>query len=773
MNQYSIAVVGNPNCGKSTVFNGITGTNQRVGNWPGVTVEKKIGTLIGLENVELVDLPGIYSLNAGSEDEIIARNHILSEDTDLIINIVDASNIERNLFLTMTLLEMEKPVLLVLSMKDIAEKRGIVLDIEALSNALDIPAMAINTLDGTDIRNLRRKIKECLGKLKPTKSPVLYPDIIEKTIEEWSLKIKSHPRQTALMLLEEDEEIHKKLVESKTINADEIQKKINAIGDAIGETPDIAIAEAKFECIKELLSHTRKIKKGVIAFTEKVDKFVLNRWLGIPIFMIIMYLLFWVVTHIGGAFIDFFDILSGAIFVDGISVILVSINAPPWLIALLAGGVGVGIQTVFSFIPIVASMFMMLSILEDSGYMARAAFVMDRLMRSIGLPGKAFVPMLVGFGCTVPAVMATRTLENKKDRYLTVFMAPLMSCGARLPVYALFGVAFFGSGSSIMIFAIYMFGVLLAVFTGLLLKNTLFRGEVSHFVMELPPYHAFRMRVVMAQTWQRLRIFIFRAGKMIVIAVLFLSFINSLGVDGSFGNHNNENSVLSVFGKSISPIFSPMGLEEDNWPAAVALLSGMFAKEVIVGTMTGLYGQMATVDKITQEEKPTEAKILPSLKDSSIEAIRSIKDNVKELMLSLKDPLGLSLVRKEKSVIVEKIGTKSTTFNQLRMSFRNEWTRAFSYLIFVLIYFPCFAAFATITREIGTGYGWLAIVYLTILAWSVSTLFFQMSSGHNVIWGIFAVALVALFIPIFNLISGRWKLPGIREKSFVKKTDSN
>lgn len=764
MNKKSIAVVGNPNCGKSTLFNGLTGSNQHIGNWPGVTVEKKTGSLAGKKEIEVVDLPGIYSLNAGSEDEIIARNHVLSGETDLVVNIADASNLERNLFLTMTLLEMGKPMFLVLSMRDQAEKHGIIIDTEALSEALGIPVMAINTLNEAEVRGVSKAISDALDSPSAPASPVVYPANVEKIISQWSAKLEQHPRQTAVMLLEEDEEATARTIASGSLSKEEISAGLAAIESAQGDTPDIVIAESKFGYITELLNKVAKKRKGIRAATEKIDKVVLNKWAGIPIFLGVMYVLFWVVTHIGGAFIDFFDILFGAIFVDGFGILLEAVGSPQWLTILLAGGVGAGIQTVATFIPVIFFMFLMLSILEDSGYMARAAFVMDRFMRMLGLPGKAFVPMLVGFGCTVPAVMATRTLENKKDRYLTVFMAPFMSCGARLPVYALFGAAFFGAHSGLMVFAIYMAGILLAVLTGLMLKGTLFRGEASHFVMELPPYHAPRFKTIMNRTWDRLKVFMIRAGKVIVIAVLVLAFFNSMGVDGSFGNEDDSNSVLASVSEAVTPVFTPMGIEKENWPATVGLMTGLFAKEAIVGTMTGLYGQMAAAEAAAADEGETEEEGF-SFGGAVVEALISIPEGLAGIFGALGDPLGTALMHEDKETLAEEIGVEATTFGQLRASFNNEWTRAFAYLLFVLIYFPCLAAFGAIIREIGPKFGWLSMVYLTVLAWSVATLFFQITNGHNVFWMIFAVLLVALFIPVFNLMSGRWTAFGKGKKN--------
>lgn len=748
----TVAVVGNPNCGKTTLFNGLTGSTQHIGNWPGVTVEKKTGTLLGADSIEVVDLPGIYSMNAVSEDEMVARKYMLSGKTDLVVNITDASHLERNLFLTLTLIEMRIPIILVLNMMDIAARRGIRINTTELSKGLGIPVFGINALNSVDIRDIRRAIRETLYNSTVPETKVVYPESVENVIERWSGRLKKNPRFTSLLLLEEDEETTQRVVSDGSISGEEIETAMKAVEKIRGDTPDIVIAETKYSFITALTESSSKKRKSGEAFSEKIDRVVLNKWLGIPIFLTVMYLLFWVVTHIGGAFIDFFDILFGALFVDGFTLLLERIGSPEWLTILLANGVGGGIQTVATFIPIIFTMFFMLSILEESGYMARASFFMDRFMRTIGLPGKAFVPMLVGFGCTVPAIMATRTLENKKDRYLTVFMAPFMSCGARLPVYALFGAAFFGRKAGIMVVSLYLFGILLAVITGFLLKNTLFKGEAAYFAMELPPYHPPRLVTIMSRTWSRLKDFIFRAGQVIVIAVLILSFLNSMGTDGSFGNEDSQTSVLSGISRTITPIFIPMGLEQENWPATVGLITGIFAKEAIVGTINSLYGQIAAAEAGVESLESSEGF---SLLGSVGEAFRSIPEALSGIFGALGDPLGTGVIGEEQGIIAEEIGADEGTFNALRRSFDNDWARAYAYLLFVLIYFPCVAAMGAAIREIGPKFGALAMVYLTILAWSVATLFFQIVRGHNVLLMALAIGLVLVFIPVFNLISGR------------------
>jgi len=746
MKKATVAVAGNPNCGKTTLFNGLTGSTQHIGNWPGVTVEKKTGNLLENSAIEVVDLPGIYSLNAVSEDELVARDFMLSGKTDLVVNIADASNLERNMFLTLTLLEMRIPIILVLNMMDIAGRRGIKIDTGKLSRALGIPVFSISALNSNDIRDIRHSIEETLENRTVPNFKVGYPEPVEQIIEKWSERLGKNPRFTSILLFEEDEETTEKVLSSGALSREELEVGMKEIEKTQGDTPDIVIAESKYKLITSIAESCTLKKQGKKAVSEKIDAVVLNKWMGVPAFLSVIFLLFWVVTRIGGAFIDFFDILFGSVFVDGFTTVLEGIGSPRWLIVLLANGVGGGIQTVATFIPIIFTMFFMLSLLEDSGYMARASFVMDRFMRKIGLPGKAFVPMLVGFGCTVPAIMATRTLENKKDRYLTVFMAPFMSCGARLPVYALFGAAFFGRMSGIMVVSLYLFGILMAAVTGFLLKKTLFKGEVSHFAMELPPYHLPRMRTIMKRTWSRLKDFITRAGQVIIIAVLVLSFFNSLGTDGSFGNEDGRNSVLAGISRTITPVFTPMGIEKENWPATVGLITGIFAKEAIVGTINSLYGQIAAGENSSGRGKTDTDRDEFSLASSIADAFRSI-------------PRALSGIFGNRGTGGQQT-PKDGTFTAMQSSFENDWARAYAYLLFVLIYIPCVAAMGAMIREIGPRFGALAVVYLTILAWSVATLFYQIARGHNIWLMILSIALVLVFIPVFNLVSGRKSFAG-------------
>jgi ferrous iron transport protein B len=750
----TIAVAGNPNTGKTTLFNGLTGGKQRIGNWPGVTVEKKTGVLRSEgQEVTVVDLPGIYSLSAASEDEVVARDYLLSGEPDLVVNIVDACNLERNLYLTTNLLEMGVPVLVVLNMIDLARKDKVEIDLELLRQELGVPVVAITATERDDIRRVVRNILEEIDSPKSSSVRVAYPNEIERVISEWSgrvddiaRRVGTDERWVVVKLLEGDQWITEKAVNSGCLAEDEIRRSVGGLKEILKDEPDVVLAEYRYGFIQGVTSSVIRRSDRRISTSEQIDRIVMSKILGIPIFLGVMYLVFWVTMNVGGAFIDFFDILFGGVFVDGFGALLGALAAPEWLVTILADGIGAGLQTVSTFIPIIFMMFLMLSLLEDSGYMARAAYVMDRFMRFLGLPGKAFIPLLVGFGCTIPAVMATRTLENKKDRYLTIFMAPCMSCGARLPVYALFAAAFFPKNAGWIVFSIYMAGIGVALVTGLLLKNTLFRGETSHFVMELPPYHAPRMRHIMAHTWNRLKIFILRAGKVIVLVVAVLSFMNSFGVDGTFGNEDTDTSVLTRIGKTITPIFEPMGIERENWPATVAIFTGLFAKEAVVGTLSGLYSQIGGV-----EEGGESFSLLAAV----AEAAATVPENLSGIFGDFGDPLGYGVVTGDEAATSDALETDSSIYGVMRKHFSAGSMQAYAYLLFILIYFPCVAALGVIIREIGKGYGWMVVLYLTLMGWIIATLFYQITTAHQVVWIIVPMLLLGVIYTGFRVLASR------------------
>ena len=658
----TIAIAGNPNCGKTALFNALTGARQHVGNWPGVTVEKKEGYFeLGDRQIRLVDLPGTYALFANAEDERAAVDYLLSREASLIINIVDATNLERNLFLTSQLADMKIPMVIAVNMMDIAENRGIQLDLDELSDFYGVPCIPLSAVSEKSVTNFISQMGHVLASPMPLPKQMVYGDKVEEAVKVLEPKVApvadllaTDARWVSLMYLGNQKSYADKFAEAGVkINKADVVK-------ILGEEPEFAMAENRYSIAHGVAGKAIVEKRSKKTFSDKLDAVLLNRWAALPIFLVIMYLVFWVAVTIGSAFIDFFDVLFGAIFVDGLGYVLGDVlGCPSFVTAILADGIGAGIQTVSTFIPVIFFMFLCLSFLEDSGYMARAAFVADRFMRFLGLPGRAFVPMMVGFGCSVPGIMGSRVLESKRERFLTIFLVPFMSCGARLPVYALFAAAFFGKQAGTVVFLLYLAGVLFAVAYGLFLKKSLFQGQASNFVMELPPYHLPKFKSLMIHCWQRLRDYVWRAGKVITLAVAILGFLNSFGIvekmyvdvngteteivkseegyqmvkenedgeaenvalpegfvvdeskvvkanDFTAGNDDSENSLLSVIGKAITPVFEPFGVEKENWPASVSLFTGLLAKEAVIGTMNSLYSMAGENEEAAEEAKPAE-----------------------------------------------------------------------------------------------------------------------------------------------------------------------
>ncbi|WP_349431364.1 Fe(2+) transporter permease subunit FeoB [Methylomarinum sp. Ch1-1] len=727
--QFTVGVVGNPNCGKTTLFNALTGAKQHVGNWPGVTVEKKTGEYTFEDiKIELVDLPGTYSLESADDsvslDEKVARDYVASHEAGLIINIIDATNIERNLYLTSQLLEMRVPMVVALNMMDAVTRRGVKIDTAALANLLGCPVIPISASTGQGLKQLKKVVNQAFSEPPIPEVAISYHAEIENAIDEllpqMAIKAAANAcdlRWLSLRLLENDT-LAKKIAGPELIGESErLQAIVEAKAD---EEIDILTADARYSFVNTLTqASVCKLHEVSRHASDQIDRVVLNRFLGIPIFLLVMYAMFMFTINIGSAFIDFFDQATGAFLVDGLSLLLQQMQLPEWLVVLIADGAGGGVQVVATFIPIVGFLFIFLSALEDSGYMSRAAFVMDRFMCMIGLPGKSFVPMIVGFGCNVPAIMATRTLDNRRDRILTNLMNPFMSCGARLPVYALFAAAFFPVGGQNLVFGLYLFGIVAAVVTGLIMRHTLFKGEVTPFIMELPAYHLPTLRGVFLKTWDRLKTFIFNAGKVIVPMVLVLNFLNALGTDGSFGQENSESSVLSEIGRGLTPAFEPMGISPDNWPATVGIFTGVLAKEAVVGTLDALYGQMGADDT-------AEGGQAFDLGEALGGAFQTIPENLIAVADNLLDPLGLDIGEvADIEAAASEQAVNTATFAAMQASFDGQ-IGAFAYLLFILLYAPCVAATAAIYRETGGGWAVFVVLWTTGLAYMTATLFYQL-----------------------------------------------
>ncbi len=751
---FTVGVVGNPNCGKTTLFNALTGSKQHVGNWPGVTVEKKTGEYrFNNKLISLVDLPGTYSLEAADDevslDEKVARDYVAAKHADLIINIIDASNIERNLYLTSQLIEMRVPMLLALNMMDAVKQRGIKIDIESLAEKLGCPVVPITASTKSGLDALKIAINTAaISKPTPTLS-IQYAIPLEcaisqasKLLQQTAQNLQCDLRWLAIRSLEGDTLAQAMIGEALYAQIQPLQAQVETETD---DEIDILAADARYGFVNEVVqSCVCKLNEVSRHRTEKIDAIVLNRFLGIPIFLLVMYAMFMFTINIGSAFVDFFDQLVGALLVDGLTQLLTQWHIPQWLIVLFANGVGAGIQVVATFIPIVSFLFMFLSALEDSGYMSRAAFVMDRFMRMIGLPGKSFVPMIVGFGCNVPAIMATRTLDNQRDRILTNLMNPFMSCGARLPVYALFAAAFFPVGGQNLVFSLYIFGITVAVLTGLIMRHTLFKGEATPFIMELPAYHLPTFQGVFTKTWDRVKSFLVNAGKIIVPMVLVLNFLNALGTDGSFGQENSDKSVLSEIGRALTPVFEPMGIRKDNWPATVGIFTGVLAKEAVVGTLDALYTQMASKNN---------PQVAPEfdLKAALLAACETVPTNLKAIADKVFDPLGLNIANVNDASTVEKL---SSTFGAMQNSFDGK-AGAFAYLLFILLYAPCIAATSAIYRETNMGWTIFVMFWTTGLAYLSATVFYQVASYaqhplYSVLW------ILGLSLTFVCVLFGLW-----------------
>ncbi len=678
-----VALVGNPNSGKTTLFNELTGSNQYVGNWPGVTVEKKEGKLKKDKNITIVDLPGIYSLSPYTLEEVISRNYLIDEKPDLIINIVDGSNIERNLYLTTQVLELHIPTVIACNMMDVVSKTETSIDFEGLQKELGVKIVPISASKKEGINELMDVVATI--KDKPVQNNIFSNDLtVALTQIKELIKDKADSDKLeflAVKLFERDALI------DQTLKNNQIEEIVSAYENKAGDDAESIITSERYNYITSLISkYLVKNKKHTLTTSDKIDRIVTNRFLALPIFILVMWVVYYVSISTVGDYVTVWtnDVLFGEIIPPAVTAFLESVNTSPLLIGLIVDGIIAGVGAVLGFVPQMLILFMFLAILEDCGYMARIAFIMDRIFRKFGLSGKSFIPMIIGTGCSVPAIMSSRTIENDRDRKMTIITTSFIPCGAKLPVIALIAGALFNNDGWVATSA-YFIGVAAIVISGIILKKTSrFAGDPAPFVMELPAYHMPKANSVLRSMWERGSSFIIRAGTVILIASIVIWFLQGFGfVDGSIAMVDMEDSFLAVIGNTFAWIFSPLGWGE--WKAAVATITGLVAKETVIATFGILYG------------------------------IGEVAEDGMEIW-----------------------GNFSTEFTAIS---------GYSFLIFNLLCAPCFAAIGAIKREMNNA-GWttFAIVYQTVFAYVIALIFYQtalfVTTGTFGIWTIIAAGLL-------------------------------
>lgn len=731
----TVAIVGNPNCGKTTLFNKLTGSQQKVGNWAGVTVERKEGILNhGNKQITLVDLPGVYSLSvpsaASALDELIACRYILSGEADVVINIIDGANLKRNLYLTLQLLEMGIPCIIAVNMLDIAEQRNIHINLNKLSKVLGCPVFPLVSKKNQGIDELKKAIAE----FTPTSKSMAavtpnFPAPVNAAIEEIQKKLAQQVpqysptiRQALATKLLECDNLAKEMVANPALLHD-VDQLIQQTESIIDEELDIVIADCRYALISDIVTRIYQTEKATEhRLTTWLDKVVLNRVLGVPIFLLVMYLMFEFSMDVGAAIQPLFDQGSSTIFVNGLMYLGITYHWPLWLTAVLANGAGLGINTVLSFIPQIGLMFLCLSFLEDSGYMARAAFVMDRFMQAVGLPGKSFIPLIVGFGCNVPSIMATRTLDNPRDRLLTILMTPFMSCGARLAIFVVFGTAFFPHHAGLMVFLLYITGILIAMLSGFIFKATILKGEAAPFIMELPTYHAPHLTTLSRLTWQRLKGFVKRAGKFIVPICVLIGTLNTIEINGTINPNGSQQSLLSYAGRAVTPILHPMGVEQNNWPATVGLITGTLAKEVVVGTLNTLY---------------TQNKLDSNIDVSNYSLWGGLKGAWDATKMGFAEIFSATMLNPFTANEADHTMSRSALGN-MQHAFPS-WLAAYAYLLFVLLYVPCVSTMGTIAREVGSKWAYFSTAWSFLIAYTVAVAFYQLVTifdhpGTTILW---------------------------------------
>lgn len=668
MSEVLIALAGNQNCGKTTLFNRLTGSNQHVGNFPGVTVEKKMGIIKNFKEATLVDLPGIYSLSPYTSEEVVTRDFILKDHPALIVNIVDATNIERNLYLSLQLMELKTPMVIALNMMDEVTASGNSIDVEKLSKHLQIPIVPISASKNEGINDLISVIKKETRKHQEAIHLDFCKGEVHRAIHSIAHIIEDHaqtadyPTRFAATKLVEGDELMQRALHLHQDDLDIIEKIVKSMEDALGTDREAALADMRYSYIEELVKDcvVKNHRSQGLKRSQRIDQLLTHKYLGIPVFILIMLMIFYLTFGpIGGTLQGLLE--EGIdIAVNALSDLLMHLQVSSWLHALVIDGICNGVGSVLSFLPVIVTLFFFLSLLEDSGYMARVAFVMDKALRKLGLSGRSFVPMLIGFGCSVPAIMSTRTLSSDRDRKMTIVVTPFMSCSAKLPIYGMITAAFFPEHTALILISVYLIGIFVAILSALLLKRTVFQGESVPFVLELPAYRIPSAKSVLLHMWEKAKDFLRKAFTIIFVASIIIWFLQSFDFAFNFVE-DSSTSMLANIGTWISHIFAPLGFED--WRASTALVTGITAKESVVSTLS--------------------------------------------VLTNTTSDAGLSVALQ-------------TIFSPVS---------AFAFLCFTVLYMPCVAAFAATKRELGSMKQALATVaYQTGVAYVVALLVYQIGS---------------------------------------------
>ena len=694
-----IGLAGNPNSGKTTMFNNLTGAKQYVGNWPGVTVEKKSGKIKGHKDVELVDLPGVYSLSPYTLEEVVTRNFMIDEKPDVVINIIDASNIERNLYLTTQILELGIPTVIALNMIDIVKKRGDIIDINKLSKLLGCPVVKTSALKGEGTKEVANKAIQLAKSNNDNEFQLQFSSEVKEAIEAIKKVIINNnlsneninEQWMAIKLFERDSNLLEKVRLSNSVS-NELEDIIKKCETEFDDDAEGIITSERYEYIGTLISKVLKKKNNSKhTVSDKIDKIVTNRILALPIFALVMWAVYYIsVSSLGAILTDWTnDTLFGEIIGENVAAFLENIGTAPWLQGLINDGIIGGVGAVLGFVPQIMLLFFLLALLEDCGYMARIAFIMDRILRKFGLSGKSFIPVLISSGCGVPGIMATRTMENDKDRKLTIMLTTFIPCGAKLPIIALFAGAIFG-GASWVAPAVYFLGIFMIIICGIILNKTkAFKGEPAPFVMELPQYHIPSLKGVLIHMWDRGKAFIIKAGTIIFVACAVIWFTSSF--NWTLQMVDTPDSILASIGRVIAPIFAPLGF--GNWQSAVATLTGFVAKENVVATFGVIFG------------------------------IAEAAEDTPELLMQM-----------------------NTLFTA---------ASGFAFIMFNMLNAPCFAAIGAIRREMGSWkWMWITIGFQTVTAYIVALIINQVGSlilgTGSVIGAIISVliAILAIFLAV-------------------------